>query len=155
MLRRAGIIGLLRKAMQTGADPRAYAAVDLLLQLLQHCQRSHPIDDCTHLLAPLDGPKLLAGIGKAALERGVLDEVPKPCLFTLAGATGLLRAALNDSQAAKCHHMQCTLSLLFMRTRRPAAIGCEPHCRTGLLAVQHPTTWTAWSVKSQRRSTST
>ncbi len=63
----AGIIGALRKAMQTGADPRAYAAVDLLLELLGHCGRSYLVDDCSRLLAPLNGPKLLAAIGKAAL----------------------------------------------------------------------------------------
>lgn len=59
--------------MQTGADPRAYAAVDLLLELLRHCERSHLIDDCSQLLAPLDAPKLLAAIGRAALEQGALS----------------------------------------------------------------------------------
>ena len=70
---RAGIISALREAMQTGADPLAYAAVDVLLQLLQHCRHSHLIDDCAHLLVPLDGPELLAAIGNAAIEQGVLS----------------------------------------------------------------------------------
>ena len=68
----AGIIGVLQKAMQMGADPRAYAAVDLLLELLRHCGRSHLVDDCSQLLASLDGPKRLAAIGRAALEQGPL-----------------------------------------------------------------------------------
>ena len=63
---------MLREALQTCADPCAYAAVTLLLRLLLYCQQSHLLDDRAQPLAALRGPKLLAAVGRAAIDRSAL-----------------------------------------------------------------------------------
>ena len=59
--------------MQPGAGPLAHAAVDVLLQLLQYCQRGRLTQDIAPLLADMDGPVLLAAICRTALEQGTLN----------------------------------------------------------------------------------
>ena len=118
----AGIIGVLRKAMQTGADPRAYAAVDLLLELLRHWGRSDRIDDCSRLLAPLNGPKLLAAIGKAALGKGAPSflvtavqsgaELAQPVRPALTCDICSLHGADCQSASLSFSAMQLSLSLM-------------------------------------------
>ena len=65
----AGLVDAVAEVLQTGDWPLTAAAVDVLLQLLLHCQRVQPLDDAD-FMAPVNGPKLLADTGRRALERG-------------------------------------------------------------------------------------
>ena len=66
---------MLAEATRDGPGPLAFAAVDVLLQLLLYHQRMQAIGKhcpvgAALLLTLLNGPSLLADIGKTALKQG-------------------------------------------------------------------------------------
>lgn len=56
--------------MRAGAGPLASAAVDVLLHLLQYCRLSHLVSDDAPCESLDGGLKLLAAVGRAAIDQG-------------------------------------------------------------------------------------